>query len=78
MFKYSSPGKGVLVRQGPTYYYPAHIISWDTESKTGTVQMWRGIHDTTLANQIIRNVPVADVVDGLWQDQSGRRSIQVI
>ncbi|KAF9063257.1 hypothetical protein BDP27DRAFT_1427070 [Rhodocollybia butyracea] len=35
------PGKGILVCQGGTYYYPARLIAWDKKLKTGTVEMWR-------------------------------------
>lgn len=71
-----SPGKGVLVKQAGVYYYPGRLISWNKTSQVGTVQMWRGIQND-LANQIIKKVPITDIVDGLWQDQEGRRRIRV-
>ncbi|KAF9071317.1 hypothetical protein BDP27DRAFT_1419113 [Rhodocollybia butyracea] len=71
------PGKGILVRQGGTYYYPARLITWDKKSKIGTVEMWRGIQSPAAAGGIIHNVTLPDIVDGLWQDQAGRRTIRL-
>ncbi|KAF9062287.1 hypothetical protein BDP27DRAFT_1428067 [Rhodocollybia butyracea] len=71
------PGKGILVCQGGTYYYPARLIAWDKKLKTGTVEMWRGIQSPAAARGIIDNVSLPDIVDGLWQDQDGRRTIQL-
>jgi len=71
-----SPGKGVLVKQDTVYYYPGCLISWDEHSLTWTIQMWRGIQNE-LANKILHDVPVSNIVDGLWQDDKGRRKIRV-
>lgn len=71
-----SPGKGILVQSNGVYYYPGRLISWDEQSLTGTVQMWRGI-ENDLANKIIHNVPASDIADGLWKDYKGRRQIRV-
>lgn len=65
------------MRQGGTYYYPARLIAWDQKLKTGTVEMWRGIKSSVAAKGIIHNVPLSDIVDGLWKDQDGRRTIRV-
>jgi hypothetical protein len=39
--------------------------------------MWRYIEDKELANQILHDVQVDDITDGLWKDPEGRRRIQV-
>ncbi|KAF9060912.1 hypothetical protein BDP27DRAFT_1429496 [Rhodocollybia butyracea] len=44
---------------------------------TGTVEMWRGIQSPAAARGIIDNVSLPDIVDGLWQDQDGRRTIRL-
>lgn len=71
-----SPGKGVLVKQNSVYYYPGRLISLDEHTLTWTIQMWRGI-ENELANKILHDVPVSNIVDGLWKDDKGRRKIQV-
>ena len=71
-----SPGKGVLVKQSSVYYYPGRLISLDEHTLTWTIQMWRGIKNE-LANKILHDVPVSNIVDGLWKDDKGRQKIQV-
>ena len=72
---YFSAGKGVLVKIGPIYYYPARLIFSNPETKTWTVEMWRRIHNNNAGR--IQDVKVSDIVDGLWKDQNGRRKIRV-
>ncbi|KAE9385132.1 hypothetical protein BT96DRAFT_950053 [Gymnopus androsaceus JB14] len=64
------PGKGVLVKQNSVYYYPGCLISLDEHTLTWTIQMWRGI-ENELANKILHDVPVSNIVDGLWKDDKG-------
>ena len=74
-FNNCSPGKGVLVKIGPCYYYPGHLIFQDPDTKQWTVEMWRKIYNEKAGK--IQHVDVSEIVDGLWQDEQGRRRIQV-
>ncbi|KIK62104.1 hypothetical protein GYMLUDRAFT_242808 [Collybiopsis luxurians FD-317 M1] len=69
------PGKGVLIKLGPLYYYPAHLINFNKETSIWKVEMWRGIHNEYAGK--IQDAPVSTIVDGLWQDTSGRQKIQL-
>ncbi|KAF5379616.1 hypothetical protein D9757_009228 [Collybiopsis confluens] len=69
------PGKGVLVKIGPLYYYPGRLIFKDLGSSQWTVEMWRGIHNENAGK--ILNVTVSNIVDGLWKDAAGRRTLQM-
>ena len=70
-----SPGKGVLIKLGPLYYYPGRLIHFNQETRSWKVEMWRGIHNE-YAGRIL-DAPVSTIVDGLWQDAHGRQKIQV-
>ncbi|KIK62152.1 hypothetical protein GYMLUDRAFT_242844 [Collybiopsis luxurians FD-317 M1] len=69
------PGKGVLIKLGPLYYYPAHLINFNKETSIWKVEMWQGIHNEYAGK--IQDAPVSTIIDGLWQDTSGQQKIQL-
>ncbi|KAE9384762.1 hypothetical protein BT96DRAFT_1007741 [Gymnopus androsaceus JB14] len=68
------PGKGILVQSNGVYYYPGRLISWDEQSLTGTVQMWRGI-ENDLANKIIHNIRLGKYLRPL-QEKSNKEDAE--
>ncbi|KAF5338688.1 hypothetical protein D9758_017577 [Tetrapyrgos nigripes] len=69
-------GRTVLVQMDANtlFYYPGRLLH--QEKGKWTIKMWRGIKHEN-ANKVLENISVKRLVDGLYGDREGRRSIRL-
>ncbi len=73
------PGKGVLVRIGPVFHYPARLLQVQEEKgpRHWRIKLWRHCEFTVPSDKLDLAVPKAHIVDELWNNQGARRKIRV-
>lgn len=74
------PGKGAIVKYGD-YWYPVRLIlrnpGDNNNAPSWRVQWWRGCQFLAVVPDDRSFVSENDIVDELWYDREGRRSIRV-
>ena len=76
---YLSVGRGALVQHGE-FWYPVRLLQLERgpgQERQWRVQYWRLNMYASGPPNSSDLVPVSRIVDELWQDQHGRRSIRV-
>jgi hypothetical protein len=69
-------GRGALARHGD-FWYPVRVISTE-DGEDWRVRWWMGctFKEPGIDPGSITIVPVANLIDSLWQDRAGRRNIR--